>query len=649
MPGGHCWRARSASRVGRWLPVVSLLVWSTAVAHTTLAAQREAGDASPGSEIVFASDRGDPSAAVQVLGLGRRPRELARLDFGFFGDLPPHGNWIVAGRVGGGAVDLEQVATGRWRTLTRLSPGSVASSTAYSPDGTRVALGVHRVGGHDGLDIVSVRTGRRRVFWNGCGDSDLTWSPDSRHILCTDSLDARVFDVASGRVRFIANSDAAMWSSTGLLAIGYSTSRASWTRVVDAGGHVRARLPGKPLCWSPDGSLLVVGRTSSFVIFDLARHRAHTIRMSLDPDPRAVGFSPDGRFIAFGNHIEPVGGGRPRALPGDPQQLGVWSPNGRHFAFVKQPQDASALEVLIGDRFGLHARLVGRIPNDFEDENQGGGGGYELAWMPDSSHLLCGRFGEVMPDELWGVHLNGSGLHRFSTGADELRWPSWSPDGTRLAYGTSLVDSSGTLQVDSVEVADARGHRLRRISLRRWSKDGWAPEPTWSPDGNTLAVGFAGDDPILGVDLETGLIRTLTPNNGSSPSFSPDGTRIAYVNEGAIWMETLATSMAAEFFGPSALGRVNSLAWSPDGNLLAFTTIEGLFVMAADGSGAPRSLYGGRANRPSFDQSGERIVFAAPDPYAAHEHDLFVTDVKGDKLQLIGRSFGRMGEPAVRP
>ena len=101
--------------------------------------------------------------------------------------------------------------------------------------------------------------------------------------------------------------------------------------------------------------------------------------------------------------------------------------------------------------------------------------------------------------------------------------PSWSPDGSQIAF---VSDRSGGPQI-FVMNADCSGQR--RITFA----GSYNTTPDWSPNGDVIA--FTGRDSrnrfdIFTVDPETSFIRRLTQDQGNNeePSFSPDGRYIAF-------------------------------------------------------------------------------------------------------------------------
>jgi hypothetical protein len=196
------------------------------------------------------------------------------------------------------------------------------------------------------------------------------------------------------------------------------------------------------------------------------------------------------------------------------------------------------------------------------------------AWAPDGSALAVagpasgGREVLVMQPDGTGV--------RQVTSVGSAGHPTWSPDGTQIAFD----DGS---KIRSVPTSGGRPRSLAH-----------GIQPAWSPSGDTLAfVRPEGDGAVIWLlDLATGAERPVSTAHeyAFNPAWFPDGRRIVFnaepPGEGApaLWSieqdgtdETQLTDSPSGDYEPAV---------SPDGSSLAFLRGGGVWLAAADGTGA---------------------------------------------------------------
>lgn len=147
---------------------------------------------------------------------------------------------------------------------------------------------------------------------------------------------------------------------------------------------------------------------------------------------------------------------------------------------------------------------------------------------------------------------------------------------------------------------------------RRLTRNGQGGSPSWSPDGRRLAFEKAAAQAVWIMNADGSEQRLLRGAKGGSPAWSPDGRRIAFDGVG-IWM------VDANGGGRNRLSRAGfSPAWRPDGRTIAFVDqVEAddlesteIFVMDADGRNQ-RRLTRNRVTdgSPRWSPSGRLIAF----------------------------------------
>ena len=128
--------------------------------------------------------------------------------------------------------------------------------------------------------------------------------------------------------------------------------------------------------------------------------------------------------------------------------------------------------------------------------------------------------------EVWKVRVDGSELTRLTFNTATDRFPTFSPDGSRIALASRR---DGNIEIYSIA---ADGSDQTRITNR----DGNDSQPSWSPDGTRLAYrvdapGAAdGSGDIWLMDADGGNARQLTSDAAPDlrPAWSPSGTQIAF-------------------------------------------------------------------------------------------------------------------------
>lgn len=137
--------------------------------------------------------------------------------------------------------------------------------------------------------------------------------------------------------------------------------------------------------------------------------------------------------------------------------------------------------------------------------------------------------------------------------------------------------------------------------------------------GRETRVGFSRrvDDPWYAVSARDGGYRLLDPPGIERLRgrlwLSPQGTRIAWWRPGGIAVYDTMTGRSTEHAVALPAGRVPPLAWSPDGNRVAFGSAPVRVLDVRDGAVSATALSGPGASAPSWTADGAWVGLAAGD------------------------------------
>lgn len=227
------------------------------------------------------------------------------------------------------------------------------------------------------------------------------------------------------------------------------------------------------------------------------------------------------------------------------------------------------------------------------------------SWSPDGSMIAfeSDRLGGAPIS--WAMNADGSDVHVLAYGYD----PRWSPDGTKLLYSGFDLDHDG---IFAVFIANADGSSPVRLTTNPTGDF----RAAWSPDGKQIVFsafpsGPDGNLALYIVNADGTGQRRLTYTRGSSDyaAWSPDGGRIAFeyyeANESQGIHVIRVDGTNEQTLTPP---RCASPSWSPDGGQIAYDcSIDRsplqMYVMNADGSdkriiGTPRSYGSGPSWKP---------------------------------------------------
>jgi len=286
-----------------------------------------------------------------------------------------------------------------------------------------------------------------------------------------------------------------------------------------------------------------------------------------------------------------------------------WSPDGSRIAYVSSDGAHAGIRVMERD---------GRSPVPVTDNVSWNLFTEFDPWSPDGKRLLfLSDDGSGL--DLWAMNPDGTGRVRLTEGGRILPFPGlsgygadWSADGKRIIYTSCLFDNSAvwkTFLAPAAEGSPAVNFSDVRKDADIWimdtdggnkkqlTTDGDARLPLWQPQGDRIAYlsDTSGKSEIWIMQSDgTGKTQvTFSEGDVSGYSWSPDGTRIAYVVAAppGTWPEFSLRVIDSDGSGSEQLTTGNwdtSPVWLPDGSRIAFRSEsrdQKLWVMESDGSG----------------------------------------------------------------
>ena len=238
--------------------------------------------------------------------------------------------------------------------------------------------------------------------------------------------------------------------------------------------------------------------------------------------------------------------------------------------------------------------------------------------------------------QVFTINADGTGSRQLTDFTDsDAVWAAWSPSGNQIVFErdvyTGVFVSHG-----AIYTMDADGSGQRSLT-----PTGLNGRPSWSPDGKRIVFGtlqFGKHMTISVIAANGGRVRRLfsTPYPCKrfcgvafdSPTFSPDGRRIAFVwhkqNGGAICTINASGGDLKQVIPWRKGGVTDKIDWSPDGSRIAFSSpgigdlpgvSSNVFTVRPDGTGVVKltNTRGGKINNglDSWSPDGTKIAFVS--------------------------------------
>lgn len=277
--------------------------------------------------------------------------------------------------------------------------------------------------------------------------------------------------------------------------------------------------------------------------------------------------------------------------------------------------------------------------------------------------------------EIYLMNADGSDQTRVTNNSTIDDFPTWSPDGTRIAFlgqragggyaiFTMNPDGSGKVEVTTVNYQPASS----------WNGIDWR-HMSWSPDGSQIVftelVGTVGT--LFVVSSDGSGRRQLT--TGFYPAWSPDGTKIMFVRASTpnpfYNLHTIRPDGTDLRFIPTTFQSNYILwdsppVWSPDGQKIIVNSSDSanaeLDILNADGSSpvffadlcaysqtgnAPAGC-GANWGSPAWSPDGRTVVFAQFD-FTSRTTEIYSKAIGGGSTIALTQSPGSNSNPSWQP
>jgi WD40 repeat protein len=469
-----------------------------------------------------------------------------------------------------GLVRVLDLASGE---VSVFAPRGPPSRTAFSPDGTTLAVALEDVPGS--VVVVDATTGDEIMTLDGHAwpVTDVRWSPDGQWIASASwDATARVWEAEAGAVRFTLH------------------------------GHTSGVTA---LDWSPDGARLATGSSDGTAkVWEVTAAGTRELFTLAGHDTRSgiwgVAFSPDGSQLMTGAAVEesvqiwdvrPTGGGQWGTFP-----AAALIPSG--IAFTADDELVTVDDALrIWDvATGTESRTAEL--REHVSEVEASPDGTQIAGVAAEAAIV---WDAASGHEVFALTLRGAAA---SNGV------AWSPEGTWLAFAES--ENGRIVVVDrawrEVTTLEDSGFELRDLAF--------------SPDGDLLAAASWFRDRI---DLEATTVKIWDWRRGEvvreidaaaeAVAFDPSGERIATAGWGGlgqIW--DVAGGEVVALVGHA--GTIFDIAFAPDGSRVATAGFDGTVRLWEPDTGRQQLVLLGHEAavfKARFSPDGTRLASSSPD------------------------------------
>jgi Tol biopolymer transport system component len=424
--------------------------------------------------------------------------------------------------------------------------------------------------------------------------------------------------------------------------------------------------------WSPDGSQITFSsnREGNLDIFIMNSNGSNIVKViDTGMDDYFPEWSPDGKQITFfaadwptikqdiftvsidGSNLQNLTN-TPGVVDEDPK----WSLDGSKIIY--QSDRDGNFEIYMMNSDGSQSHNLTNSPGQDYWPDLFMIPSKEIAFVSDRSGrsqiYLIPAPGEEIPEPI-----DSNALTLLTNNQYENYFPSWSPDGIKIAYYTHLSWQNWAIVVMNTD--GSQPYQLTKSDGDTTCSFG----PVWSPDGERIAFNVEPNPiptceikhtGIAVIDINSGEVNFLTHNEANNivGSWSPDGRQLIFTSDRDGKNEVYVMNAdGSDQQRLTELDSNNSMpVYSPDGKFIAFVSNrdgnDEIYIMDSDGSNLRRITNNPNSDwQPSWSADSQRIVFISGT--IGSGFDLFVINGDGSNLRQLTDFPGWEYEPAWQP
>jgi dipeptidyl aminopeptidase/acylaminoacyl peptidase len=236
--------------------------------------------------------------------------------------------------------------------------------------------------------------------------------------------------------------------------------------------------------------------------------------------------------------------------------------------------------------------------------------------------------------------------------------PAISPDGKQIIFTRTWVDKAKDQYRSNLWIVEADGSRVRELTSGARNDS----SPEWSPDGKRIAFlsDRDGTNQLHVMWLDTREVAQLThlEQAPTNIKWSPDGKWIAFTafqadTDPILNIKLPERPRGAEWAKPAVL--VDRLSWAADGRGPTPKGNTHVFTVDATLGGVPRQITSGKFSHNGFDWSadGKTMVVSGirkPDAeYTRNDSEIYAVDLATLEVKTLTDRNGPDGNPTVSP